>query len=62
MFKIDNLKTYLDVLIYKDLIERYSIENEYSLKYLLKNITNSYTKTLNISKIYNELKSLNIKI
>lgn len=62
LFKIDNLKTYLDVLIYKDLIERYSIENEYSLKYLLKNITNSYTKTLNISKIYNELKSLNIKI
>lgn len=62
LFKIDNLKTYLDVLIYKDLIERYKIDNEYSLKYILKSITNSFTKTLNISKIYNELKSLNIKV
>jgi predicted AAA+ superfamily ATPase len=62
LFKIDNLKTYLDVLIYKDLIERYKIENETSLKYLIKSITNSFTKILNISKIYNELKSLNIKV
>lgn len=62
LFKIDNLKTYLDILIYKDLMERYKIENEYSLKYILKSITNSFTKTLNISKIYNELKSQNIKV
>ncbi|MFA5917626.1 MAG: ATP-binding protein [Candidatus Gracilibacteria bacterium] len=62
LFKIDNLKTYFDVMIYKDLIERYKIENEFSLKYMLKSITNSFTKHININKIYNELKSLNIKI
>jgi len=62
LFKIDNLKTYLDVLIYKDLIERYKIENEISLKYLIKSITASFSKEININKIYNELKSQNIKI
>ncbi|MDQ7009008.1 MAG: AAA family ATPase, partial [Candidatus Gracilibacteria bacterium] len=36
IFKIDNLKTYLDILIYKDLLERYKIDNEFSLRYLIK--------------------------
>ncbi len=62
LFKIDNLKTYLDILIYKDLIERYRIENETSLKYLIKSFTISFSKNININKIYNELKSQNIKI
>lgn len=62
LFKIDNLRTYLDILMYKDLIERYRIENEVSLKYILKSITSSFSKNININKIYNELKSLNIKI
>jgi uncharacterized protein len=62
LFKIDNLKTYLDIIIYKDLTERYKIENETSLKYMIKSITNSFSKNININKIYNELKSLNIKI
>lgn len=62
LFKIDNLKTYLDVMLYKDLLERYKIKNEVSIKYLLKNLTVWFTKNLNISKIYNNLKSQNIKI
>lgn len=62
LFKIDNLKTYLDVLLYKDLIERYQIENEVSLKYLVKSIALAFSKDININKTYNELKSLNIKI
>ncbi len=62
LFKIDNLKTYLDVMIYKDLLERYKIENEVSMKFLLKSLTLWNTKNLNITKIYNTLKSQNIKI
>ncbi|MBS9783950.1 ATP-binding protein [Candidatus Gracilibacteria bacterium] len=62
LFKTDNLKTYLDVLIYKDLLERYKIENEVALKFLLKSLTIGFTKYVNISKIYNTLKSQNIKI
>jgi len=62
LFKIDNLKTYLDILIYKDLLERYKIDNEFSLKYLLKSLTLWFTKQVNINKIYNELKSQSVKI
>lgn len=62
VFKIDNLKTYLDILIYKDLLERYKIDNEFSLRYLIKSLTLWFTKQVNINKIYNELKSQNIKI
>ena len=62
VFKIDNLKTYLDILIYKDLLERYNIDNEFSLRYLIKSLTLWFTKQVNINKIYNELKSQNIKI
>ncbi len=62
LFKRDNLKTYLDVMIYKDLLERYRIENEIVMKHLLKSLTFGYTKYLNISKIYNTLKSQNIKV
>lgn len=62
LFKIDNLKTYLDILIYKDLLERYKIDNEFSLRYLIKSLTLWFTKQVNITKIYNELKSQNIKI
>jgi len=62
LFKIDNLKTYLDILIYKDLLERYKIDNEVSLKYLIKSLTLWFTKQVNINKIYNELKSKNIKV
>jgi predicted AAA+ superfamily ATPase len=49
-------------LIYKDLLERYKIDNEFSLRYLLKSLTLWFTKQLNINKIYNELKSQNIKV
>jgi len=44
------------------LLERYKIENEFALKYLLKSLTLAYTKQVNINKIYNELKSQNIRI
>ncbi len=62
LFKTDNLKTYLDVLVYKDLLERYKVENEVSMKFLLKSLTIWFTKNVNITKIYNTLKSQNIKV
>lgn len=55
------LKTYLDIMIYKDLIDRYSIKNEYILNYFIKKVLSSISKELNINKIYNELQSQNLK-
>jgi len=36
--KNDVLKTYFDILFYKDLIERYKIENEKAMRFLIKKI------------------------
>lgn len=61
-FKENILKDYLDILIYKDLLERYKIENEFVVRYLIKRLVSSNTKQVNINKIYNDLKSLNVKV
>jgi predicted AAA+ superfamily ATPase len=60
--KQDLIKTYFEIVLYKDLLERYWVENEYVLKYLFKKIVLSNTKEFSISKVFNELKSQNIKI
>ncbi|UFX82762.1 ATP-binding protein [Candidatus Absconditicoccus praedator] len=62
MIKTEVLKTYFDILFYKDLTERYSIENEKAIRYLIKRIILSNTKRLNLIKIYNDLQSQGVKI
>lgn len=56
------LQNYFDIIIYKDLKERYKIENEYVMKYLTKKMILSDTKDININKIFNELKSQNVEV
>ena len=56
------LQEYFNVLLYKDLAERYNITNTIALKFFLKRIIASSTKQISINKIYNELKSSGIKI
>ncbi len=56
------LQEYFNVLLYKDLAERYHITNTVALKFFLKRIIASSTKQISINKIYNELKSGGIKI
>ena len=56
------LQEYFNVLLYKDLSERYNITNTIALKFFLKRIISSTTKQISINKIYNELKSSGIKI
>ncbi len=56
------LKTYFDVMIYKDLQDRYKIKNDFALNFFIKRVLTTFTKELNINKIFNELKSQQIKI
>ncbi len=56
------LQEYFNVLLYKDLTERYHITNTIALKFFLKRLMASTTKQISINKIYNELKSNGIKI
>lgn len=60
--KNDILKTYFDILFYKDLIERYKIDNEKAIRFLIKSLILWNSKRLNLMKIYNNLKSQWIKI
>ncbi len=60
--KTDLLKTYFDILFYKDLTERYSIENEKAIRFLIKRLILWNTKRLNLIKIFNSLHSQWVKI
>jgi len=61
-YKNQTLQEYFNVLVYRDLAERYNITNTVALKYFLKRIITSSTKQISINKIYNQLKSSGIKI
>jgi predicted AAA+ superfamily ATPase len=61
-YKNRTLQEYFNVLLYRDLVERYGITNTIALKFFLKRVISSTTKQISINKIYNELKSANIKI
>ncbi len=56
------LQEYFNVMLYKDLAQRYGITNLSALKFFLKRVIASTTKQISINKIYNELKSSGIKI
>lgn len=56
------LQSYLDVIIYRDLIDRYSIRNPDILSSLIRTLILSHTKPCNISKIYHTYKSLGYSV
>lgn len=56
------LQEYFNVVIYRDLVERYEIKNTAVLKFFIKRVLVSSTKQLSVNTIYNELKSSGIKI
>jgi len=56
------LQEYFNVMIYRDLLERYEIKNLPALKFFLKRIMSLATKQVSVNNIYNELKSSGFKI
>ncbi len=56
------LKNYFDVLLYKDLIERYNIDKEFVIKYLIKYLSTTMTKEFSVTNFINQLKSQSISI
>lgn len=55
-------KEYLDLVIYRDIIERFGIRNRYALEFFLKSCISSNTSLVSVYKIFNTLKSQGIKI
>ncbi len=56
------LSEYLNLLIYKDIVERYKIKNLFLIKYLLKFLIVNSANLLSMNKIYNDLKSQGLSV
>ena len=51
------IESYLDLTVYKDIVERHGIKDSMLIKWLIKSVASSYTKEISIKKIYDTLKS-----
>lgn len=56
------LQEYFNVMIYRDLVERYEIRDVSVLKYLLKRMIGSFTKEFSVNRLFNDLKSRGFSI
>lgn len=53
---------YLDLMLYKDLMERFSLKNPSLLKYLLKYTISNLANPMSVNKIYHDIKSRGFKL
>ncbi|MCL5055805.1 MAG: ATP-binding protein [Firmicutes bacterium] len=60
--KLKILQEYFDVMIYRDIVERYQVKNLPSLKFFIKRIIENVGSPLSVNNIFNELKSQGYKI
>ncbi|MBO8131531.1 MAG: ATP-binding protein [Candidatus Marinimicrobia bacterium] len=60
--KLRVLQEYLNLMLYRDIIEKYRIRNSYILKYMIKRLFGNFTREFSVNKIFNELKSRGISI
>ena len=58
--KLEILQSYFKTVVSRDVIERFKIKNEEGLKTLLRLLLNS--TSFSVSKLYNTMKSMNLRI
>ncbi len=56
------LQEYYQVMLFRDLIDRYQISNATALKFFLKRLFASATKQVSVNRLFNELKSAGIRV
>jgi predicted AAA+ superfamily ATPase len=56
------LADYYQVLLFRDIVERYEVTRIYALKYFIHKLMSNLTKPFSLNKIYNELKSQGVKV
>ena len=59
--KIRILNSYFELIVFKDIIDRYKIKNSKLIKWLIKTAISSYSNEISVNKIYQTIKSQNIK-
>lgn len=60
--KLNTLKEYFNLVVYRDIIERNNVRNSALIKWLTKSIVSSFSKEYSIHKIYLSLKSQGFKV
>jgi len=53
---------YIDLVIYRDIMDRYDIKNRTAMEFFIKNAISSNSNIFSINKIYNTIKSLQIRV
>ena len=60
--RLKTLRSYLDVMTYRDIIERYEVKNPTALKYFINKSLSNVSNYLSVNKLFNELRSNGIKL
>lgn len=56
------IQEYFNLIVYRDIVERYKIKNTELIRWLIKSLISSYSKEFSINKLYKILKSRGIKL
>ncbi len=59
--KLRIISEYFNLVVYRDVVERYKIKNTFLIKWLIKSIITSFSKEFSVHKTYLTLKSREIK-
>ncbi len=59
-YRVLILQDYLNVVILRDLVERYQVSNTVALRYMIRHLINAPASLFSVNKFYNDLKSLGI--
>lgn len=55
-------RDYVDLVVYRDVIERYGIKNRYVLDFFIKSVISSHAKIFSVNRVYNTLKSMGVRV
>ncbi len=59
---IRTLREYLDLILYRDVVERYHVSNTHLLKFLVKYCLTNFATAVSFNKLYNDLRSQGFQI
>jgi predicted AAA+ superfamily ATPase len=59
--KIRIINEYFNLVVYRDIVERYKIKNTQLIRWLIKSLTTSFSREFSVHKLYLTLKSRGIK-
>ncbi|MEA3329168.1 MAG: ATP-binding protein [Nanoarchaeota archaeon] len=60
--KLRIILEYFNMVVYKDIVERYKIKNNELIRWMIKSLINSFSKEFSVNKVYLTLKSQGIKL